>query len=150
MEIGLKEKQAQSVLYIRTRAPQEKLPQVIGESYMKIHEYLCSLGEQPAGAPYTAYYNLDMLDLDVEMGFPVSRELPESGEIKAREIEAGRVVSAMYKGPYSGMEATYGRIIKWIGERGYHLTGVSYEYYLNSPQEVPESELITEIVLPVR
>ena len=86
----------------------------------------------------------------MEMGFPVSKALPESEEIKARKIEAGRVVSAMYKGPYSGMEATYSGILKWIEEKGYQLTGVSYEYYHNSPQDVPESELLTEIVMPIK
>jgi effector-binding domain-containing protein len=117
---------------------------------MKIADYLCRLGEQPIGAPYTAYYNLDMQDLDVEMGFPVAKALPESGEVKFREIEAGKVVSTRYRGPYSGMEATYAEILKWIEEKGYQLTGASYEYYHNSPQDVPESELLTEIVIPIR
>jgi effector-binding domain-containing protein len=127
----------------------DKLSQVIGESYKKIADYLCSLGEQPMGVPYTAYYNMDMQDLDVEMGFPVSKALPESEEIKAREIEAQQVASTMYKGPYGKMEPTYVELLKWIEEKGYQLTGVSYEYYHNSPDEVPESELLTEIVLPV-
>lgn len=150
MDIELKEKQSQFVSYIRTRISQDRLPRVIGESYMKIANYMCSLGEQPMGVPYTAYYNLDMQDLDVEMGIPVSKVLPESEEIKAREIEAGRVVSTMYKGPYSEMEATYVEIFKWIKENGYHPTGVSYEYYHNSPQDVSESELLTEIVIPIK
>ena len=150
MQIELQEKLSQPVLYIRIRTSQDKLPQIIGESYRKIADNMCSLGEQPVGVPYTAYYNLDMQDLDVEMGFPVSKALPESEEIKAREIEAGRVVSTMYKGPYSGLEATYAEILKWIGEKGYNLTGVSYEYYHNSPQDVPDSELLTEIVMPIK
>ena len=29
-------------------------------------------------------------------------------------------------------------------------TGVYYEYYFNSPTEVPESELITRIAIPVK
>jgi effector-binding domain-containing protein len=150
MQIELQDKQSQPVSYIRTRTSQDQLPKVIGESYKKIADYLCGLGEQPMGAPYTAYYNMDMQDLDVEMGFPVSKILPEHEEIKAREIEARRVVTTMYKGPYSGMEATYSGIFKWIGEKGYHLTGGSYEYYHNSPQDVPESELLTEIVMPIK
>ncbi len=62
----------------------------------------------------------------------------------------GRAVSAMYKGPYSGMEAVYNEIFKWIGEKGYQPAGVYYEYYYNSPQEVPESELLTKIVIPLK
>jgi effector-binding domain-containing protein len=116
---------------------------------MKIANYMCSLGEQPMGVPYTAYYNFDVQNLDVEMGFPVSKALPESQEIKAREIKAGQVASTMYQGPYEKMEPTYIELFKWIEENGYHLTGVCYEYYHNSPEDVPESELLTEIVLPI-
>ena len=75
MEINLKELKSQPVLYIKTRTSLNKLPKVIGESYMKIVNYMQSLGEQPTGLPYTAYYNLDMQDMDVEMGFPVSKSM---------------------------------------------------------------------------
>lgn len=148
--IELIEEGAKPVLFIRTRSSVEKLPQVIGESYMKIASYLQSLGEQPACVPYTEYYNLDMQDLDVEMGFPVARMLPEQGEIMVREIPAGRFVTYMHTGPYSQMEEPYMEIEKWIQEKGLEKTGECYEYYYNSPQEVPESELKTKIMIPVK
>jgi effector-binding domain-containing protein len=112
--------------------------------------YLQTLNATPTGAPYTAYYNLEMQNMDVEMGFPVVHLLPGKEEIKAREIPAGRAVVTMYKGAYSGMEGTYNEIFKWLGEKGYQPTGVFYEYYYNSPQEVPESELLTRIEIPIK
>jgi effector-binding domain-containing protein len=56
----------------------------------------------------------------------------------------------MYKGPYSGMEAMYKEIFQWIAQNGHQPEGIYYEYYLNSPREAPESELLTEIVIPIR
>jgi effector-binding domain-containing protein len=150
MEIDIEELQTQPVLYIRTKTSLESLPQVIGESYMKIANYLQGMGEQPAGVPYTAYHNLDMQDMDVEMGFTVSKPLPEGDEVKTGGIPAGKAAITMYNGPYSEMEATYDEIFKWIAERGYQPTGVYYEYYYNSPQDVPESELQTQIVIPLK
>lgn len=150
MEIVLKEQSIQPVLAIRMRTTIENLPGLIGENYMKIMAYLNELGEQPAFAPYTAYYNLDMQDLDVEMGFPVTKSLPGKDVITAGEIPAGRVVEALYKGPYSQMEASYNEIFKWLTENNLEQTGVYYEYYFNSPDEVPESELLTKIVVPVK
>jgi effector-binding domain-containing protein len=148
-EIELQEQKAQPVLSIRTHTSLELLPKLIGENYMKIMSYLTELGETPAEAPYTAYYNMDMQNLDVEMGFPVSKLLPEKGDITAREIPQGKIVTVMYKGAYSGMEKTYNDIFKWISENRYTPAGVYYEYYFNSPMEVPESELLTKIVIPV-
>jgi len=71
----LSEQPAQATLSIRTRTKMESLPQVIGQAYHAIFEYLNEIKESPVGAPFTAYYNLDMEDLDVEMGFPVAKPL---------------------------------------------------------------------------
>ena len=51
----------------------------------------------------------------------------------------------MYKGPYKDMESTYEALGKWMEAHGHIPTGVVYEFYYNSPTEVPESELLTEI-----
>ncbi len=150
MEIKIVEQKAQPVLSIRTRTSIEKLPETIGGSYHKIAAYLEELGEKPADVPYTAYYNMDMKDLDVEMGFPVAKAFPDKDDIKAGETLAGKAALYMYKGPYSGMESVYNEIFKWFGEKGHQPQGVFYEYYYNAPDEVPEEELLTRIVIPLK
>lgn len=149
-KIELVEQKIQPVICIRTRTKMEELPNIIGASYMKIMGYLNELNETPADAPYTAYYNLDMQDLDVEMGFPVSKILPENNDLKAREIPASKVATMMYKGAYSGMEQPYNEMFAWITAKGYEQVGIYYEYYYNSPMDVPESELLTKIVIPLK
>lgn len=150
LDIELSEQKEQPVLYIRIRTALSSLPKVIGDAYGEIINYMTEIGERPADAPYTAYYNLNMQDLDVEMGFPVRRRLPERGEIKSGAIPGGKVVSCMYKGSYTKMEEPYNKIFKWIEENGYEQRGIYYEYYYNSPNEVPESELLTKIVIPLK
>ncbi len=150
LKIELNEQEAQPVLSIRTRTPMENLPQTIGEAYGKIMQYMTELGVQPADAPFTAYYNMDMEDLDVEMGFPVNSQLQGKGDIVFREIPAGKYASCMYTGPYSQMEQPYNEMFKWIEDNDYQPTGICYEYYYNAPGEVPESELLTRIVMPVK
>ncbi|PKM50913.1 MAG: AraC family transcriptional regulator [Firmicutes bacterium HGW-Firmicutes-7] len=149
-EIILGEQQKQNVLSIRTKTKLEELPTIIGEAYGKIMQYLNELGLTPNEAPFTAYYNLDMTDLDVEMGFPVANQLQGKDDIKATIISAGRCISCMHKGPYSQMEAPYMEMEKWLQENGYEATGICYEYYYNSPMDVEESELLTKIVMPLK
>ncbi|NLI91460.1 MAG: GyrI-like domain-containing protein [Peptococcaceae bacterium] len=149
-KIELLEQQAQPVLAVKTKTRMEDLPRIIGESYGKIMGYMSELGEQPADAPYTAYYNLDMENLDVEMGFPVSKAFPDKDGVKAAEIPGGKFACSIFKGPYSSMEGAYNQMFKWIEENGYQSTGVYYEYYYNAPSEVPESELLTRIVMPLK
>lgn len=146
----LNEQEAQPVLSIRTRTPYDKLPVVIGDSYRKIAEYLAEMGEQPLCAPYTAYHNLNMQNLDVEIGFPLLKPLLGKNEIKQGEVPRGWYVSCMYKGPYSQINRVYNEIFKVMKHNGHKKTGVSYEYYYNSPGKVPENELLTRIVLPLK
>lgn len=150
LKIELIERKPQHVLSIRTRTAFEKLSDLIGECYMRIMKYLEEIGEKPSDAPFTAYYNLDMNDLDVEMGFPVEKVIPEKDGMKSSEVPAGRYAVCMHKGPYASMEKTYNEMFKWIEDNKMERQGVYYEYYFNAPGEVPEEELLTRIEMPLK
>jgi effector-binding domain-containing protein len=146
----LKEWSAQPTLAIRTRAAVQDLSRVMGETYGAIAQYLGELGEYPAGPPFAAYHNMDMQDLDVEIGFPVARELPGRGDIQAGHLPQGKVATHLYTGPYSDMESAYDALSRWIEENGYEPTGVAYEFYLSDPEETPPDEHQTQIVFPLK
>lgn len=146
--IELLRKREQPTLSIRTRAKVEDLPMLIGEGYCRMADYLKELGELLSDVPYVAYHNMDMQNLDVEIGFPVSKTLPEKGEIQPGSIPEGNVVFCMYRGAYREMASTYSEMADWIGKNGLKPAGTAYEYYYNGP-EYPESELLTMIVMPV-
>jgi len=146
----VKEQPTQKTLSIRTRAAVQDLPQVLGEGYRAIAQYLGELGEQPIGPPFAAYYNMDMDNLDLELGFPVARTLPSLANIKAGEIPGGRVATCLYTGPYSDIEPAYTTLMKWMADNDYEATGISYEFYLNDPTETPPAELQTQIIFPLK
>ncbi|NLP00419.1 MAG: GyrI-like domain-containing protein, partial [Clostridiaceae bacterium] len=112
-QITLKQKASQPVLSVRKITSISKLPEEIGKAYGMIAMYMQEMGEQPKEAPFTAYYNMDMDNLDVEMGFPVSKSITGRGEIKAGEIPEGKYVEGMYKGPYSGISSAYDAMSAW-------------------------------------
>ena len=121
---------------------------MFGKGYGEIVQYLEELGEQPIGPPFGAYYNMDMEDLDIELGFPVGRELPGRAHIQAGEIPGGQVATCLHIGPYSEMEPAYAALTEWIKDNGYEATGVVYELYLNNPDETPPAQ--TQIVFPLK
>ena len=138
------------VLAIRVRTPVEGLPQKLGESYGAIGQYLGELGEQMAGAPYAAFYNMDMQNLDVEIGFPVQRELSGRGEIQACQIPGGQAASGIFTGPYSEMEPAYEAIAQWMTEKGLEPTGVAYEFYIDDPADTSLEKVRTQIYFPLK
>ena len=141
---------AQPTLAIRTRTAVQNLPQVLGQAYGAIMQYAGPLGVQPSGAPFVAYHNMDMQDLDIEIGFPFAQALTGQGDIQAGEIPGGKAVTCLHIGPYDQVGGAYEALQKWFGAHSYIPTGVAYEFYLNDPQTTPPSELRTQVVFPLK
>jgi effector-binding domain-containing protein len=139
----------QPALTVRTVTRVEELPALIGESYQRIGEYMGELKELFSGVPFVAYHNLDMQNLDVEIGFPVAKPLPGKNAIRLSCIPAGKAIFCMYRGAYSEMAPVYEEMAKWITDNGCIPAGTAYEFYYNSP-DFPESELLTKIMMPIR
>lgn len=138
----------QPALSIRTRTSADKLPMVIGQGFGKMAAYLDSLGEHLSGVPFVAYHNMDMANLDVEVGFPVAAPLPGHEDIRYAPVPAGKRAFCMYQGAYSEMAPVYDELAAWITANGYSPVGTAYEYYYNGP-DTPEPQLLTQIVMPV-
>jgi effector-binding domain-containing protein len=149
-ECELIERNSQPVLSIRARGAVKDLPSILGRSYGTIGAYLGRMGQQPAGAPFMAYHNQDMQNLDMEIGFPVVKKLPGQGEIQAGEIPGGKAVRCLHVGPYDTIEPAYEAVGQWMQSKGYECTGVCYEMYLNDPQQTPPDKLQTQILFPVK
>ncbi|KAA3657756.1 MAG: AraC family transcriptional regulator [Chloroflexi bacterium] len=146
----VKEQPAQPVLSIRTRTPVQQLPQVLGEVYGKIGQYLGERQQPPAGAPFAAYYNMDIEDLDVEIGFPVATKLAGKDDIQANEIPEGHIASCLHVGPYNEVGPAYKALTQYVKEQGFEPTGIAYEFYLNDPMENPPEALQTQVLFTLK
>lgn len=149
-EYQLKELPKQLTLTIRTRSSFQNLPHKIGDAYGSIMVHLREVGEQPTGMPFIIFYNLDMQDLDVEIGFPVSKTLKDKDNIKSSKIDAGQFATTIHLGPYEDIVPTYEGLMKWIKDNGYETAGPAIEYYLNDPNEVGMENAKTEIHFPLK
>jgi effector-binding domain-containing protein len=146
----LKERAKQPTLMIRTTTSMQDLSNVLGKAYGAIVQYLGSLGVAPAGPPLAVYYNMDMENLDIGIGFPVAKALPGEGKIQAGEIPAGKYASCLYTGPYDEIGDAYDALTAWVEENDYEATGLAYEFYLNDPNETPPEALQTQILFPLK
>ena len=141
---------AQRVLSIRTHAAMQDLPAVIGQSFGAVAQYLGQLGQPPAGAPVVGYYNMDMQNLDLEIGYPVARKLPGQGNIQPSEMSGGKAAACLYTGPYDKIQLAYQALTEWMQAHGHEGTGVCYEVYLNDPAQVPPEALQTQIMFLIK
>jgi effector-binding domain-containing protein len=135
---------------VRTRTSVEKLSEVLGSCYGEVMQCITSQDAQPAGPPFAIYYNMDMNDLDVEIGFPVVSEIQGSGRVKAGKIPGGKAAVGTHIGPYDAIGDTYAKLSSFLEEKGLEPDLFCYEFYLNDPAETKPEELKTEIYFPLK
>jgi effector-binding domain-containing protein len=148
-EISVEQRPAQPVLARRVHANVQDLKRVFGETYGALMQYLGALGEPPMGMPYAAYYNMDMQNLEVEIGFPVARAVPGRGDLQPGVLPAGDWAQVLHVGPYDQVGPAYDALAAWVAEHGREPSGVAYEMYLDGP-ETPPAQLRTWIMFPLK
>ncbi|OGO37956.1 MAG: transcriptional regulator [Chloroflexi bacterium RBG_16_57_11] len=146
----LTQKEAQPVLSIRSRSVVQAMPELMGRCFGSVAKYLGELGEAPAGMPFAAFYNMDMNDLDVEIGFPVGRALPGRGEVQPSEIPGGWQATLFFTGRYDAMTPAYQALTEFVKASGHEPTGVAYEMYLNDPSGLSPEQAQTLIMFPLK
>lgn len=150
LECEVVDLQAQPTLVVRARAAVERLPEVLGPAWAAILGHAGQAGAEPNSAPFVAYHNMDMKDLDLEIGFTFPRPLAGDENVQAGEVPAGKAAQCVHVGPYDQLRTTYQALEAWMSERGLKHAGPAYEYYLDDPQATPPGQLRTRVVLPVR
>ncbi len=85
-------------------------------------------------------------------GITVDSDFEETADIKKIIIEGGRYAVCQFKGPYAELETAYSWLFgSWLPESGEEVADKPcFEDYLNNPKEVPPSELLTNIFLPLK
>lgn len=90
-------------------------------------------------------------DADIEIALPVSGRISvEDPKMEIKTLPAIRAVSAVYRGPYPGVETGFKQVFSYAEENNLEPFGPSRELYLNDPAEVPEEELMTEVQIQVK
>ena len=109
-------------------------------------------GLRMVGPPMTIYHDGEYKETgaDIEVAFPILGRINTTDDrIRVSTLNGGRFLSLIYKGPYMGIHEGWSRAYEYATERGLSLSIPGREHYLNDPCEVPESELMTEIQVPI-
>lgn len=135
---------------IRLRTTAEELPEVFAKGFTLIAGYIEKCNTEPAGDPFAIYYNLDIRDLDVEFGFPISVSLSGTDNIQTSQTPSGKSVTCLHIGPYNDIEPSYRALTEWVKNNGYEAAGISYEVYLNDPVNTEPEKMNTQIYELIR
>jgi effector-binding domain-containing protein len=142
-----------------TGAPQEVIPGLIGAVMQQIFSPANQRGNVNINGPITLLFNHDTLTktpeeggighMEFEIAVPVVGRISVEPGFDVKSLPGGRMVTLIYTGPYNEVGGAYTKALDYVGSHGLKMNGLCREMYLNNPQEVPESKLMTEIQIPV-
>lgn len=149
-EVTVREIETQPVLGIRTKTAAEEAGDLFMPAFAKVWRYLEDLGVKPSGMPFMRFYEFGDDTLDAECGITLAEPLPGSGEIQAGWLPGGRAVTVSYFGPYEQLPEAHAAVQAYIVEYGLQRTEPPWEFYMNGPEEEPDSaKWQTDIFYPV-
>lgn len=148
-DVSIKQCPAMHLLAIRkTIRFMEEYADFAGGAFAQILAYTGAQGLLPSDGPVTCFFNTDLEQLDVLIGFPYAKALAPSGDIQQVTIPAADMVTAIDLGPYEEQDPTLMDMFAWIKAQGLAMEGPIYYQYLNDTER-PESTYLTKMMIPV-
>lgn len=148
----------QKVIYLNATIPNDELLLTFNtlSYFIKLPLHLFDVGMDPAiatGETYMKFLNDLGTETEVEVFMPVSVAVPEGNGVSFKEVEgySGTFVTAYHTGPRNDLPKIYEDALAWIEEAGHKLSEEPIVLNLiNNKHMVPESQLLTEIVFPIK
>lgn len=90
-------------------------------------------------------------DLQAHAGLVITDDKELPAELEEVMLQGGQCAVLSYKGPYTAIKVAYDYLYgDWLPKSGREPKDLPpYEIYLNNPADTAESELLTDIVLPL-
>jgi effector-binding domain-containing protein len=79
------------------------------------------------------------------------KRMAETGETGVKTVPAQEVAFLVHKGPYSGVQDSQLKLMRWIADNGFELMGPGVAIFHNDLIITrSEEDLVTELQFPVR
>lgn len=120
----------------------------MGSAFGAVAAFADTAGISQLGKALSVYTDYDPKVMRFRAGFIVSSEDAEKahGETKADVLPATRALNFVHTGPYSTLRVSYGEMMQHLESAGLKMGEISWEVYLNEPDEVlSEDELRTDV-----
>jgi effector-binding domain-containing protein len=86
---------------------------------------------------------------DIEVAIPVVGRIVVDEDYELKKIPGMKVASILHTGPYNEIGIAWDQMMQYIEKNQLQILGNPREVYLNDPKHVPESQLLTEIQIPI-
>ncbi len=152
MDVHIKEIPSRNVVFVRHVGPYPEC----GKAWEKLCTWAGPRGLLQPGVEFIGlcYDDPDVTEpekIRYDACITTDADIQPEGEIGVQTIEAGLYAMATLHGSYNGLSDLYAQLCgQWAPANGYELRPLpSMEVYLNSPEDTPEDELLTDVHIPI-
>jgi effector-binding domain-containing protein len=140
----------QAAAVVHAYVPLSGIEDFLGSAYAEIMTVLAEQDLTPAGPPFGRWQprgdGFDAVSgFDAVAGFPSTAPITPAGRVEPYVLPEGMAATAVHRGDYAGVGATYGVLYAWIAGHGFVPTEEPWECYLDEP-DVPEPR--TQVYVP--
>jgi len=129
---------------VRAQVPLSEIADFLRSAYAEIMTALDDQDLTAAGPPF-GRWQPQQDGFDAEAGFPSTGPISPAGRVQPQTLPGGLAATAVHRGDYAGLGATYALLYSWIADHGYVPTAQPWECYLDEP-DVPEPR--TQVYVP--
>jgi len=153
-DVTIVELKKQTVIGTRKTGSYKEIPQLL----CKLIEYGQKNSVPCAGAPIFVCHEKDLEQVcdaektrsaELEVCWPLAKKVKATGDFSCYALAGGKFAKVVHKGAYAECGAAYKQLFSFVEHNYKKIVGPIREVYLNDPQKVPESELLTEIYAPL-
>lgn len=145
----LVELEPQTFALLREVVPMDALPPYFDRAFHAVASVLGAQGLAIAGPPVGVYFGMPTDTVDVGAGFPTDRPITDADGVTGIVVPGGRAVQVLHVGSYDTMEATYDRLMAWVGAEQLTPGPLMWEAYLTEPDPAAPEATQTLIVWPL-
>jgi len=125
-----------------------------GQAIMDLFKWAETNEVAPQGMPFGVYFSAPSTppeSMKYEVCLPVAPETKpdEKAGVAVKPLGGMDAAATVYVGPYEKVGPVYEKLMKWITDNGYQISGPAIEFYLSDPAKTPAESLKSEVAFPV-
>ncbi len=140
IEVKIVNAEDMNIISTRQIMSTEEYGKYIGKLFERVAKEKLTVIGPPMSIYYGEEFNHDAND--TEIAVPIKERISNSKIFKGRKC-----AMAVIKGEYDKLSEGYAKIIEWISENNYEISGEFYEKYISGP--IDSDDIITQIYVPV-
>ena len=153
IDIEIKDINPMMVAFINVIGDFSQIPM----TFQKLYSWINRKGYEHIGPSIAVYYNIpgevpnEQLNWELrsQLSGDIAEAAPDMDGLGVKKVDAIKMATTIYKGPYENIEPVYVALNTWITANKYEVIGPVEELYFNDPTIAGE-EPITEIRIPIR